>query len=348
MIVAIINDTHFGIRSDSLFFLEYQKMFYRDIFFPTLKKHSVEKVYHLGDLFDRRKYININTLFETKAMFLEPLREYPTIMIPGNHDCYWSNKNEVNSLAGLLREYDNIEILEEPSIRDEFLFVPWINNANYESTLKAIKDTDAKRVCGHFDIAGFEMYRNNRSEHGMTSDIFSRFDSVWSGHFHHKSNIGNIHYLGSPMQFTWSDYDDPRGFHIYDTETNILTYIENPYTMFEKIYYDDSSNSIDYKSFDFESYKNKIVKIFVVKKTSPALYDYFIDKMLKAECLDISIHENYEVLAENTDSNDEYISYSTNELIEIYVNSIQSDHDKPKIKKLINELYIESLHDGRN
>ena len=41
------------------------------------------------------------------------------------------------------------------------------------------------------------------------------------------------------MEFTWSDYGDPKGFHIFDTDTK-MTKIKNPIRMFEKVFYDDT------------------------------------------------------------------------------------------------------------
>ena len=43
-----------------------------------------------------------------------------------------------------------------------------------------------------------------------TKKIFEKFDTVFSGHFHHKSDDGQIYYLGAPYEITWSDYNDPK------------------------------------------------------------------------------------------------------------------------------------------
>ena len=74
--------------------------------------------------------------------------------------------------------------------------------------MTALSTSKCPIVLGHLEIRGFEMYRGMLENHGMDANVFDRFDTVCSGHFHHKSSRGGIHYLGSPLQFTWSDYGD--------------------------------------------------------------------------------------------------------------------------------------------
>ena len=112
MKIAIINDTHFGVRGDSKIFLDHQETFFRDIFFPYLDEHGIKHVMDLGDTFDRRKYINYVTLKRVKEFFFNQLQsrgiEYHAVV--GNHSVYFTNTNEVNSMNLLLQEYNNFHI----------------------------------------------------------------------------------------------------------------------------------------------------------------------------------------------------------------------------------------------
>ena len=69
MKIALVTDTHFGARSDSQAFDAYFKKFYQEVFFSEIDKRKITKIIHLGDCFDRRKYVNFNSLQE-KNVFL--------------------------------------------------------------------------------------------------------------------------------------------------------------------------------------------------------------------------------------------------------------------------------------
>jgi DNA repair exonuclease SbcCD nuclease subunit len=238
MKVAILTDTHFGARNDSHDFDTYFRKFYDEVFFPYLDKTQIKTLLHLGDVFDRRKYINFNTLRSCKEYFFEQLkkRDIDMKVIPGNHDTYYKNTNEVNSLDLLLREYSNIEIIEQPTVIElggrVVSFIPWLCADNYDASMTVIQQP--ADVCfGHFEIAGFDMFRGAKNEAGMDRKVLKHFKKVLTGHFHHRSTDDNVYYLGSPYGFTWSDYDDKRGFHVLDTATLDLEFIENPFEIFE-------------------------------------------------------------------------------------------------------------------
>ena len=149
MKIATINDTHFGARSDSLQFDNFFRRFYDEFFFPTLVEREIKTIMHLGDVFDRRKYINYNTLKSCKEYFFDKAAslDIDIHMIPGNHDTYFKNTNDVNSPELLLREYDNVKIYSSITELEfdsrKILFVPWICNENYEESMDKIKNTDA-------------------------------------------------------------------------------------------------------------------------------------------------------------------------------------------------------------
>jgi DNA repair exonuclease SbcCD nuclease subunit len=227
MKIALINDTHFGVKNDSPLFLDHQQRFFEEIFFPYLDEHNIETVLDLGDTFDRRKYINFVTLNRAKQFFFEPMKsrgiDYHAVV--GNHSVYYKNTNEINSMSLLLQEYENVSVyVHEPKEltfgSTRFIMVPWINRENQELCYRTLQTTSADIVLGHFEIAGFEMMRGMRCDHGMDKDIFSRFEAVYSGHFHHPSEYGNIRYLGAQYEMTWTDYAGRRGFSVIDTESS--------------------------------------------------------------------------------------------------------------------------------
>ena len=73
MKIALLNDTHFGVRNDSEAFRKYQLRFYNEIFFPYLKEHNIKTLVHLGDVVDRRKFINFQTAHNFQKKFWKRL-----------------------------------------------------------------------------------------------------------------------------------------------------------------------------------------------------------------------------------------------------------------------------------
>ena len=349
MKVALVTDTHFGARSDSLAFDAYFAKFYDEIFFPYLVEHDIKTICHLGDIFDRRKYINFNTLKSCKRYFFQKAQDLDIEihMIPGNHDTYFKNTNDVNSPDLLLGEYNNITLYQEPVEimldREKVLYLPWICGENYDRTMAKISETDAKTCFGHFEFAGYDMLPGMPNQHGMDSNAFSSFDLVVSGHFHHRHSRGNITYMGNPYEITWSDYNDPRGFAIFETIDGSLEYFNNPFRIFHKIYYNDSDfeGCNDISNFDFNSVIGASVKLIVTKKTDFTRFDHFVDKLYTCNLIDLKIIEDFsefedEALGEDIDLED------TMTLLKEYVDVVETDLDKQRIKNLLQSLYVEA------
>lgn len=341
---AIIADTHWGVRGDSALFLDNQKKFYDEIFFPYLKENNIKTVIIAGDLVDRRKYININTLSRMKRDFLDRLKEMEVYVIPGNHDTYYKDTNDLNALNELLGEYD-FHIFNEPTTislecETKVLFLPWICQENYDRSIKAIDDTDAQICVGHLEIEGFEMYYGITCEEGMKFDVFTKFDVVMTGHFHHKSSQGNIHYLGAPYQMTWHDYDDPKGFHIFDTSLRKLDFIKNPFDIFHKIVYSDVGKTLEeIQDMNWDFFKGTYVKVFVEKKENPYWFDLFTEN-LENYAHDVRIIEEI-VKNDNAEQLDSFDSSYA--ILSRYIDESTLQIDKNKLKKFLTGLHNEAV-----
>lgn len=351
MKIALITDTHWGVRNDSAVFYDYFKRFLDDVFFKTIDDMDIKHVIHLGDLVDRRKYVNFLTLSRLRTDFLDRLeaRGIDTAIIAGNHDVYYKNTNSINALNELVQgKYQNISVFTSPVTKwfDEtpVLLLPWICDDNLEESMNAIKNTPAQVVMGHLELNGFEMFKGSISDHGMDHKLFDRFDVVCSGHYHHKSDTGNIHYLGAFGEYTWSDYDDPRGFHVFDTQTRELTFIQNPYKMFQKVWYDDAGKTVEEVVFDREiDVHNKMVKLIVKNKTNPYWFDLFVDKIEKAGVIDLQVVEDHLHLdlQEDQDIVDE--AEDTLTVCKKYIGQINLNVDQKKLERVITNLYSEAL-----
>jgi|TARA_Y100000310_G_scaffold328774_1_gene397452 DNA repair exonuclease SbcCD nuclease subunit len=348
MRVAIISDTHFGGKNDNISFAQFQAQFYEGIFFPTLKREKITTIIHLGDVFDRRKYSNFNSLKLAKEMFFEPARQYDVHMLVGNHDCYYKNNNEVNSVSLTCAEYDNIKIYpdipEVISFDDlDILMIPWVASGHYAKAMHKIKTAKADIVMGHLEIQGSEMLPGFYCNHGFERSDFKRYERVFSGHFHQQQDDGHIRYLGAPYEMFWNDWNTKKGFHIFDTSTREIEFIENKHKLFKKIYYDDTKE--DYSKLELSDYAESYVKIIVIHKTDFYTFDRFIDRCYdEGNFFELKIVEDFSDLDPNSIADSELEDIEdTMSLLEKYVDEIDSKSlNKKKLHRLLKSLYVEA------
>lgn len=352
MKIALLCDTHFGARSDNKTFLTHQDRFFTEIFFPKLAEYQIDTILHLGDIFDRRKYINFYTLQQSKKFFFDVLREKNITMhaIIGNHDTYYTNTNEVNSVQLLLREYSNIHVYETDPIELTFgstriLMCPWLTAENSKSSMEVMKSSTAHILCGHFGLKGFEMMKGIVSDHGIDHKEFSHFEAVYSGHFHHPSQYGNVKYLGAQYEMNWSDYGSRRGFYLLDTETKELTFIENPNRIYHKIDYDDADLTLDeIASLDTSVLKDCYVKVMVRNRSNPYLYDLFLNRLNDCGAADVKSVEDRLNLGDISTEEMMDDAKDTKDILHSYIDNVDTKLDKTKIKSVIDELYIEAMN----
>jgi len=337
MKVAIITDTHYGARKGSKYLHDYFELFYENVFFPALEEHGVEAVIHMGDAFDSRKSIDYQSLEWAKRVVFDPLKKYDVHMIIGNHDTYYKNTNEVNSPELLLQTYSNIKAYSQPTEVNvgglDILFLPWINQGNEELSLNTIKKTVCRCAMGHLELQGFRVNRQIIMEHGLESTLFEKFEKVFSGHYHTRSSDGRISYLGNPYEMYWTDVNDTRGFHIFDTETLTHTPINNPYKLFYNIYYEDTN----YKLFNTTEYESKIVKVIVRKKSNPKDFEKFINKLHTAGVQELKIVENFDIHENENFEVDE--EENTISILNRYIDESEFEFDKNVIKGIFQDLY---------
>ena len=343
MKIAIITDQHFGARKNSKLFHDYFLKFYNDVFFPTLEKEGITTIIDMGDTFDSRKGIDFSALSWAKNNYYDKLKHCTIHTIVGNHTAYYKNTNDVNAVDLLLREYDNVKVYSEvESIMVDklnVLLVPWINSENLESSIKLIKKSNAPVCMGHLELNGFVVTQQVIMDHGLDMKYFKKFKKTFSGHFHTRSSVDNIHYLGNPYEIYWNDFECTRGFNLFDTETLEYTPINNPYRLFYKIFYEDNN----YQTFDAREYENKIVKLIVRKKTNTKKFEKFIDKLYASNVAELKIVENFDFGGWYDDSDSEgYESEDTMSILNKYIEEAEINLDKSVIQKMMQEAYQEA------
>jgi len=299
-----------------------------------------------------RKYINFNTLASAKQYFFDELkrRDVRLYALLGNHDIFYRNTLKINSPSLLLSEYDNIHLIDEP-VQIQFRnlvadLIPWICEENEKEVSEFIENSKSDICFGHFELAGFEMDRGNFCHGGMDAALLSKYERVISGHFHHKSERGNITYTGVPYQMTWADWNDPKGFHALDTETRELEFIPNPHEIYMKIAYNDDNLFFDeVANGDYSAFTGKYLKVVVEKKSNSFLFETLIEAINKANPIDVTIVEDFSDTSLIDANGDGVIDQAddTMAIIDKVVETMEIDLQKPRLKSILREVYNEAL-----
>ena len=347
MRVAIISDQHFGVRNGSKYFLDNYERFYNEVFFPKLIEEDIKELWMLGDFWEYRTRIDVVTLWRAQEIFFDRLEALgiKATIIYGNHDVAFKNRNDINSIDFLARMYKNIHVVKTHETIEfdgtPVNFLSWVNNANLADSLDFIKNCPPTILCGHFEIKSFEMIKGHVCEHGFDKSIFDRFDQVYSGHFHTVSTDGRIFYISNPSQTNWSDYGLDKGFRIFDTTTRDLEFVPNPFDVYSKIAYNDD---IDIVEFDYESYRNMIVRVYVQSyaSTNQHKLSLFMEKLNKI----VFSADLIEVDETQFNSESGELQFVDNhELIKKYIDEVVQSPtiDKAVLTEMFQSMYLEAL-----
>ena len=339
MKIAIIADTHFGTRKNSSYFMEQQRKFYDDKFFPYLKEHNITTIIHLGDFFDNRKTVNFGTLRHAKECFINPIvdNKYDLHMLVGNHDSFFKSNGDLTSTKLLFDDIPNITVYDRAMASTTmfgdktFFMCPWIFPIQKEEMTERLRTINYDVVCGHFEMMGVVFQGNTMSRKGIDTDVFSHIPHVFSGHFHKKSE----YYVGSPYAMTWADYDDPKRIIIYDTDTDETEDIYLADDTYKKLIYPDDKDFAN-----LGSVEGKILRIIVKSKDNPAEFDDWIGVLECHEPQEIDIKEEHlylDVLSDDDLDDD-------TDTLGVLLSSIDDiaelkDSDKIVIKEIMKQLY---------
>ena len=346
-LVALLGDTHLGAKSGSGHFSRYFNKFFDNVFYPYLKEHNIKEVIQFGDLFDSRTTLSLKAFHASKNSWFSPLVENNIKMhvLVGNHDSYHKNSIHINSPELFVADAypDNVKVYSNPTVlniyNQNFLMVPWICDENREDVYNFLKKNNSTGniCCGHFEIDGFSMMRGIQSDGGLPKTLFENFQRTFSGHYHTQSydSYYRIQYIGTPYELTFADVDDPRGFHVFDTDTGEVTFIQNPYTMFSRIVYNNGWDG------DINSLTDKLVKIVVESKSDLYEFDRFVDSVKLANAYDVKLLESVQYV--QTENGQELVVQDSLTIIDNYIDSLTTSVDKTKLKEYMRGLYAEAI-----
>jgi hypothetical protein len=137
-----------------------------------------------------------------------------TYFMVGNHDLFYKDKREINSIE-FMRLFPNIVPITELFTEGEVTLLPWLVGEEW----KTVKDIKSRYVFGHFELPYFKMNAMvEMPDHGeLQPDHFVNQEYVFSGHFHKRQTKGNVTYIGNAFPHNYADaWDDERGMMFLD------------------------------------------------------------------------------------------------------------------------------------
>lgn len=335
----ILTDTHAGCRDDNQPIMNHQRKVW-DYVINFAKDFGINHFYHLGDFFDNRKRISLKTMeFVTHLTTKLSENDITVTLIIGNHDTAYKNTNEVNSpeylLSGEIFDIDSQDVTEVGDV----LLVNWITKDNYETVVDKIEKSKSKYCFGHFDIAGFKFQRNGiESSSALKQSTFMKFDKVLSGHFHTHQIVGNIEYIGSPFEMSWADYNDPKGFIVFDDEAGTFEFVEHGINLYHVLEISDAGKTMTPPTKDIDGKFIRLVSSLDEKITLKAA-QMLVDKGAHQVMV---IYDNVATVATKSEVN---LNKSSEEIAADYIKSQYADEDfAAAVNKKANEYIKDVVH----
>ena len=239
--IFLLSDTHFGVRVNSLEWLENQLSFFYNFYIPYLKENVKDGdiLFFLGDWFDNKELIDIKIMNESIRLITELTEILPIYMITGNHDIYKKINTDINSLA-IFKYIKNLYIYENPLIitnnKNKILILPWIGNKEEEEKIvKSNKNIDY--IFAHTVISGF-VYDNGRKieKAGAKIGNLKHIKKLFSGHIHKRQEDRNAIYIGSPYHTKRGDIGNQKAVYLFNPQENNYEITYNNYSpIFQRI-----------------------------------------------------------------------------------------------------------------
>lgn len=211
---AVFTDLHLGLKSNAQTHNN-DCVEFVDWFIETAKEQNCETAIFCGDWNHNRNSININTL-NSGLECLEKIGAAfeKTIFFPGNHDLYYKDRRDINSVA-FGKHIPGIQMITKPIVMDEVAFVPWLVGDEW----KTVHKLKSRYMFGHFELPLFMMNAMvQMPDHGeLQEHDFVNNEYVFTGHFHKRQAKGNIHYIGNAFPHNFADaWDDERGMMVLE------------------------------------------------------------------------------------------------------------------------------------
>ena len=339
--VCCVSDIHIGVHQN--------KSNWHDITVKwagwlrdELEKNNINDIIISGDLFHYRDEIAVNTI-KVAYDVLSIWRDFNILVLVGNHDSYYKDRVDVNSLT-ILKGWPNITVIDTPEqlIHNDkkIMICPW------GTTIREIDDSDI--IFGHFEIETFKLNQHKVCTEGIkSSQLLKKSDLVITGHFHlreeRKYKNGTVLYLGSPYQMDFGDVESSKGYYILDIDSKKYTFTENNISPKHKKV--TLSELVSYKRITDEVKKifhNNIVKLIIDKNIAPDEIEILFNKLstLDANSITVDYAINFDRFNINENEEKDLSGVDVAVAIEEFIDLLDVE-DKEDIKKYVTSVYVQ-------
>lgn len=225
---ACFTDIHYGLKQNSRQHLQDCNNFIT-WFIDEAKARDCETCIFLGDWHHHRASINIATM-NASLTDLKKLNDAfeKVYFITGNHDLYYRDKRELNSIE-FARDLPNFIMVDEIFEEKGVSIIPWLVGSEHKKVAKI----DCKYMFGHFELPFFKMNAMvEMPDHGgITASMLDKPEYVFTGHFHKRQYNHNIHYIGNAFPHNYADaQDNDRGYMFleWDKEPQFVNWPDCP------------------------------------------------------------------------------------------------------------------------
>ena len=338
--ICCFSDVHIGVHQNNVFWYNVAQKFFTWVA-QELKSRQIEDIIICGDLFHYRDEISVHTIHLASQLLAE-LKDFNIIMLVGNHDAYYKDRSDVNSLSPFAG-WPNIRVISQPTssfnFNRELSFIPWGTDP------KLLPDSEV--MFGHFEIETFKMNSHKICERGIkASQLLDKAKLVISGHFHLKDERkyaeGTILYLGSPYQMDFGDVESQKGIHILDLNTLKYEFVENDnYPKHKKILLSDLIKEEGFTDKVKDEFKDNIVKFIVDKNITADEIDLLLEKLSTLTPLSINVDYavNFNKFSVQNDPNCDLSGVNIPKAIEEFVNMLDDINNKQEIIEYTTELF---------
>lgn len=292
----------------------------------TARRRNIRSIIFLGDFYHDRKELSIKAI-DSARIICEMLNDFNTHIICGNHDAYFKNTIDLNSLQ-TIDKFENINIITKPTvIYDKIGLCPW--SLNY-------RELNTKILMGHFDIKDFKMNDSASSINGEDISSFKDYEIVLSGHFHTISMRDNVIFIGNMYGHNFNDVDATRGYWVFDDETLEMEFVE----------FEEAPKFIKVIDMEYDETKIKgnIIKVILTKEHSEQSIIDYLTKLNSLEPLELDVdYSKIKIDDVEMEMNDD-VSFSSLDEKQIFFDYLGKitipEHLKVQTcKKILNDLF---------